>query len=530
MAMPEGISSAITTEEDPGYKWRVLASVVVGLFMVILDATVVNVALKTIQLNFHVTTDQAQWTISLYTLALGITTPISGFLGDRFGNKRIYLSGITLFVTGSILAGIFSRTDYLLLLIIARGVQGIGGGIALPLGTALLFSAFPPKQRGAAFGIFGIVLVFAPAIGPLLGGWLVDHNQLPWIFFLNLPVGIVGLTIGLRFLHTSPRARHAHIDIPGIIFSALGFGAILFAASLAGEQSVGWSDIRVIASLIVGIASLVVFVFVEWRTPEPLLDLHLYTIPSFALANIASTVGIIALFGAEFLLPLYLQILRGESAFQTGLILLPLAIASAITSVVAGRISDRIGPRVPIVIGFLLIAYNTYQLSQITLTTSIVFIMFLVAIRGFGIGLIIQNSQLAALMDVPLSKLNRGTPLVQATRQTMQSIGIAVLATILSGAVTVSVTGAIADGNVPNFAALPPAQRALAEQGLHLFQNQYIVGFEHAYLATCIIAIIATFVSLFLPGWPQKYAPKAQYSASPPAVKEVSEISSPLSS
>ena len=520
--MEEATNAQSIDTVDPGYKWRVLASVVVGLFMVILDSTVVNVALKTIQTQFQVSTDQAQWTISLYVLALGIATPLSGFLGDRFGSKRIYLSGITLFVVGSVLAGIFSHANSLIFLIIARGIQGVGGGIALPLGTALLFSAFPPNQRGAAFGIFGVVLVFAPAIGPLLGGWLVDHNQLAWIFFLNLPIGAIGLVVGSRFLHQNASKKNARIDIPGIILSVVGFGTILFATSIAGEQGVGWGSPRVIVCLVIGGLALVAFTLVEWRTAEPLLDLHLYAIPSFAIANAASTVGTIALFGAEFLLPLYLQILRGQSAFQTGLILLPLAIASAVTGVIAGRISDRIGPRVPIVVGFLLITYNTYQLAQISIDTSIGFLMFLLAVRGLAVGLIIQNSQLAALMDVPISKLNRGTPLVQATRQTMQSIGVAVLATILSSAVTIAIPASVANGGTPDLTHLPPALRATIEQGFHQFQNQYITGFEHAYLATCFIAILVTAISLFLPGWPGKYNPKGRRTAEAAPAQEVS--------
>ena len=246
------------------------------------------------------------------------------------------------------------------------------------------------------------MLVFAPASGPLLGGLLVDHNLLSWIFFLNIPIAIVGISIGIRFLRDTPGSPNAHIDIPGIILASLGFGAILYAASIAGEQGVGWGDIHVLVSIAIGVLSLAVFAVVELRTSQPLLDLRLYSIRSFTLANIASLVGTIALFGAEFRLPLYLQILRGESAFQTGLILLPLALASAVSTVIAGRISDRIGPRLPIVIGFLLITYNTYQLSQIQLNTSIGFIIFLLVLRGIAVGLIIQNSQLAALMDVPL--------------------------------------------------------------------------------------------------------------------------------
>jgi EmrB/QacA subfamily drug resistance transporter len=490
---------------DP-YKWRVLASVVVGLFMVILDSTVVNVALKSLQLHYSVSTDVAQWVISLYTLALGIATPLSGFLGDRFGVKRVYLSGLVLFLAGSLLCGI---APSLPLLIAARAIQGIGGGIALPLGTALLFRAFPVRERGAAFGVFGIVLVFAPAIGPLVGGLLVDHNLLSWIFFLNLPIGAVGLIIGYTFLREAPGSAHVRADIPGIILACVGFGVLLFAASIAGEQGVGWFDPRVIGCFAGGILCLVIFGVVELRTEQPLLDLRLYAIPSFALANIASTVGTIALFGAEFLLPLYLQILRGESAFQTGLILLPLAIASSISGLIAGRVADRIGPRISIVLGFLLMTYNTFQFAQIKMDTSINFIIFLIVLRGLAVGMIIQNTQLAALLEVPLSRLNRATPLIQATRQTMLSIGVAILATVLSSAVTINIPDNMQSAT--DLTNLPAAARAAAEQSLHVFQQQYIAGLEHAYLVTFYVAVITTILVLFLPGWPGKYPLKSRF-------------------
>jgi DHA2 family multidrug resistance protein len=378
---------------------------------------------------------------------------------------------------------------------------------------AMLFRAFPPGQRGAAFGVFGIVMVFAPALGPLVGGFLVDHNLLPWIFLVNLPVAAVGLTIGTLFLREKSGSKLVRPDIPGMFFSALGFGAILYAASTAGGQNTGWGSPQVITTLAIGIAALLIFTVVELRTADPLMDLRLFGIPSFALANVANLVGTIALFGAEFLLPLYLQILRGETAFQAGLLLLPMAATSAIVSPIAGRLSDRIGPRLPIVIGFLLISFNTYQLAHIELDTSYWLIMLIVALRGIAVGLIIQNSQVAALLDVPLRRINRATPLVQATRQTMQSIGVAVLATILTSALTISIPAAIANGGTPNLAALPPAARAAAEQGFHAFQNQYITGLEHAYLATFVIAVVTTILALFLPGWPAKYDPNARRAA-----------------
>jgi MFS family permease len=212
-------------------------------------------------------------------------------------------------------------------------------------------------------------------------------------------------------------------------------------------------------------------------------------------------------------LPLYLQILRGETAFQAGLLLLPMAATAAIVSPISGRLSDRIGPRILIVIGFLLIAFNTYQLAHIELDTSFLLIILIVALRGIAVGLIIQNSQVAALLDVPIRRINRATPLVQATRQTMQSIGVAVLATILTSALTIAVPAAIANGGTLNLATLPPAARASALQGFHTFQSQYISGLEHAYTATFIIAVAATILALFLPGWPARYDPNARRAA-----------------
>jgi EmrB/QacA subfamily drug resistance transporter len=503
---------------DPRYKWRVLASVCVGLFMVILDSTVVNVALKSLQQHYNVNTSEAQWVISLYTLALGIATPLSGFLGDRFGMKRIYLLGLTMFAAGSALCGVAALLDTsvafdigsvhvspLTYLIAARAIQGIGGGIALPLGTSFLFKSFSPREIGAAFGIFGIVLVFAPAAGPLMGGALVDHGLLPWIFFLNLPIAAIGISIGLNFLRETDHSQRVPADIPGIIFAGLGFGAVLYGASIAGQQGNSWTSPDVLVSLTVGGVAMIILAFVEWRSPNPLLDLRLYRIPSFAIANVAGLVGTIALFGAEFLLPLYLQILRGQSAFQAGLTLLPLAIASAFATVIAGRLSDKVGPRLPIVIGFVLIAYNTYQFSQLTSDTSFTFIGFLLVLRGIAVGLIIQNSQVAALLDVVPARLNRATPLVQATRQTMQSIGVAVLATILSTAVTLTIPTNIPSG--ASLAQLPPPVQAQIHQQILAFQNQYLTGLQNAYLATFIIAIVATILACFLPGWPGKWEP-----------------------
>lgn len=473
---------------DNGYKWKVLASVVVGLFMVILDSTIVNVALRTLQVHYDAPTSQVQWVISLYTMALGIATPLSGFLGTRFGSKRMFLTGLTLFITGSALCAL---APSLPLLVLFRAIQGIGGGMALPLGSAMLFRAFPAEQRGIAFGVYGIVLVFAPASGPVLGGWFVDHDLLSWIFWVNVPIGITGIILGSRLLRKEEGVR-LPVNWLGILLAPLAFGFILFAASVAGQEGTGWNSPKVIWGLIGGFVFLALLAVTQLRSRHPLLDLRLFKFRSFAVGSMVGVVGSLALFGAEFLLPLYLQVLRGKSAFDAGLFLLPLALASGVMVPIAGKLADKFGPKVPIIIGFVVLIFNTYQLSQITMETSLSYILFLTVLRGIGVAFVIQNAQVAALAEVPSSRLNGATPLYSSMSQVVQSIGVAVLATILSSAVT---------------APFPGAEGSAADpKAIALFQGQYVNGLENAYVAALVITVFVTVVAVFLPGRAAKSA------------------------
>src|SRR5262245_1984694 len=210
-------------------KWKVLISVMFGIFMIILDATIVNVAFPTLRREFGATLSQAQWVLSVYVLSLGVTTPVSGFLADRFGIKRMYLLGLAIFVISSFLCGLAPSLGWL---IAARALQGFGGGIAQPLGPAQLYRAFPPEEQGTALGFFGIVLVFAPALGPILGGWLVDANLWRLIFFINVPIGIVGVILGSRFLLDYQVERKPRFDPLGLITAVIGFGSVLYAGSI----------------------------------------------------------------------------------------------------------------------------------------------------------------------------------------------------------------------------------------------------------------------------------------------------------
>jgi len=515
-------------------KWKVLISVMFGIFMVILDSTIVNIAFPTLRIQFGASLPDAQWVLSIYVLALGVTTPVSGFLADRFGIKRMYLLGLALFTVGSILCGIAPSLGTLIL---ARAVQGIGGGIAQPLGPAQLYRAFPPKEQGTALGIFGIALVVAPALGPILGGWLVGMGIWRVIFFVNVPIGILGVFLGSRFLPDYRVEKRPKFDPFGLLTAMAGFGAVLYAASEA--EVYGWTGSTTLLLFGFGLLMLVAHAVIELKlVKEPMLDLRLFANPTFLNASLVGYVATVALFGAEFLMPIYLQTFRGRTALEAGFILLGVAATSAFATPLAGRLYDKIGPRAIMLTGFAILCVNTWQLAQIQATTSIGYIVFLLALRGLAVGLAMQTSFVTALSSIPLNLLPRGSSLVNSTRFVVQAVSVAVLATILVGNLSADVkaqqdqmqnsqTASSAPFGVcetPGVAAqdnLPPgssvgldslsAQGAAAVKtkivaGLQKACDQSMKGFEAAYLITFFAAVGALLLSAFLPGWPGKWS------------------------
>jgi DHA2 family multidrug resistance protein len=452
---------------------------------------------------------QVQWVISGFVLAIGIVTPMAGLLADRFGIKRIYLLSLLGFTLASALCGLAPN---LFLLTVFRIVQGLAGGSALPLGTALLFSAFPPEERGLAFGVFGIPLVVAPAVGPVLGGALVEYANWRDIFFVNVPIGLLGVGVGSWLLRESKREGRVPIDYVGALLAFLAFGGLLYGLSNGTPQSAGqgasttttggWASWQVIASLSVGGACLVIFAIWEFfKKDEALLDVRLFKRPTFVIANIIGWISVIGFFGAEFLLPLYLQVLRGLSPLQTGLLLLPLAISSGILSPFIGRLQDKIGPRLLVAAGFGLLIVNTWQFSLLSLTESYTYIALLLVLRGVALALVLQPTLLAALDGIGPVALPRASSLVNASRSIFQSLGVALLATILATTTTNQLSGfkPPAPGSFPP----PPGYAATVQAALNsAFQHAFLQGLSNAYFLTFGVAAAAFVVALLLPGWP----------------------------
>lgn len=533
-SLPESADKqGASTEPSPRYKWQVLSTVIFGVFMIILDTTVVNVAFQALRDEFHGDLSASQWIISIYVLALGISTPMAGFLADRFGEKKIYLGGLALFATGSLLCGLSPSLNWL---IAARAIQGVGGGMAMPLGMALLLQAFPPREQGTALGVFGIAALVAPAIGPILGGWLVDQHLWRVIFFINPPIGLIAVLLGLRLLREYKNEQPPAFDLWGMLTEIVGFGAILYAASIAANQ--GWTAPSTLVWFGIGLAGLIAFAVVELRLARvPLLDLQLFSNRVFLNASLLGYVSTVALFGAEFLMPIYLQALRGRTALQTGLILLPMALSGGLCVTLSGRIYDRVGPRPLLVTGFAILVVNTWQLTQIRADTPIAWILFLLALRGLALGLTVQTTMVTALSVVPRGELARGSSLTNSTRLVVQSIGVAALATVLASTISPEIrnlqnqadaqprpasghviglcdlgTGGQAAINSPVFALTadgtlgrpqgedPPAQM------LQRACSENIAGFERAYTVTFYAALLALVLGMMLPGWPAPWS------------------------
>jgi EmrB/QacA subfamily drug resistance transporter len=523
--------TARTTSTPPAassnYKWQVLFTVIFGFFMMLLDTTVINVAFTTLQAEFGGSLGQAQWIISVYVLAIGITTPLSGFLANRFTSKSVYIAGLGLFAFGSLLCGLSTS---LYMLVAFRALQGVGAGLTMPLGVSLLLQAFPVKEHGMALGYHGLAAVVAPALGPILGGWLVSLNLWRVIFFINPPIGLAGVIMGWYFLRSHKGGQRPPFDWGGIITEIIAFGAILYAASMAADE--GWTAPSTLLWFGIGAAGLAAFVIVElWVAKVPLLDLRLYRNRIFLNASLLSYVAILALFGAEFLLPIYLQALRGRSALETGLILLPMALSSGILLMLSGRIYDRIGPRPLVVLGFAILSVNTWQLSQVQAGTSMQWIMFLLFLRGLALGLTAQTTMVAALSQVPMHDLPRGSSLNNAARNVVQALGVALLATVLASTLSPAVkalqnqiatpaTSAVqnaglcpapgtSSGQNSTSVTQPDAEAGLVQRAC----DENIAGFERTYRLTFYASLLATLLGAFLPGWPLRWGGRQMMGA-----------------
>ena len=413
------------------YKYVVATVFVSALFLDLLDTTIVNVALRTIGQEFQ--TEAIEWIVLGYTLALAVSIPASGWMGDRFGTKRVFLVALALFVGGSAMCGLAQSIGQL---VAFRVVQGVGGGMLTPIGIAMLFRAFPPIERARASTIVMIPTLAAPALGPVIGGAITQSAGWRWIFYVNVPFGIAALFFGLRFLREHTEPSTGPFDVPGFLLSGFGLASIAYA--LNEGPRVGWSDPLVVGLGIGGVIAFALLVYVETHTPHPMLALRLFRHRLFRATNMVMAFGMASFIGLTFVLPLYLQGLRGLDPLDSGLTTFPQAIGILISSQIAGRIYGRVGPRRLIIGGMLGAAVSMASLLLVGLDTSLWWIRGAIFLRGFAMGFTFVSVQTASYAQIPPADNGRASAIFSTQRQMSVSIGIALMATVLTSFTTLS--------------------------------------------------------------------------------------------
>jgi EmrB/QacA subfamily drug resistance transporter len=430
-----------------------IASVVVlGAIMSILDVTVVNVAIKTLAEEFNAPLSTIQWVSTGYTLALATVIPLTGWAADRFGTKRLYMTSIFLFVIGSMLSGLAWSSESL---IFFRVLQGFGGGMIIPLGMTILTRAAGPQRVGRVMAIIGVPMLLGPIIGPILGGWLVDAASWRWIFFINLPIGIAALIAARRILARDVPEPSQRLDWLG--FGLLSPGLALLIYGLAETSgSGGFARAQVIGPGLVGLAMLAAFVRHGLRTENALIDLRLFANRVFSAASITLTLVIIAVFGGMLLLPLYLQVVRGESAMDTGLLLAPQGLGAMVAMPIAGRLTDRTGVGRIVPVGLVIVGLSFLGLTQLGAHTSYWVLSAELFLMGLGMGATMMPTFSGAMQTLRRAAIARASTTLNINQQVSASIGTAVLSVLLTHELT-SRLGGGGGGSIAQ--SLPPAVR-----------------------------------------------------------------------
>jgi EmrB/QacA subfamily drug resistance transporter len=418
-------------------KWWTLAAVAVGLFMIMLDNTVVNVALPSIQRDLGVGLSELEWIVSGYALTFAALMLVGGKLADAYGRRLIFVLGIVVFTAASLGCGLATSGE---MLIAARVVQGAGAAMMSPATLSIIAATFPPRQRGTAIGIWAGVSALALAIGPLVGGLLTEHASWNWIFFVNVPVGILGIFASFVLIDESRDPTHERLDLPGLATSALGLFSLTYG--LIEANGYGWGSPRIIGAFVLAAVALVAFVQLERHQRAPMLDLTLFENRTYVGANLTTLFVSLAMFGVFFFVSLYMQNILGYSAVQAGAAFLPMTLLIIVVAPIAGRMSDRFGSRGLMTAGMVLLSGQLLYFSQLGTDATFWTLLPGLVLGGFGMSMTMTPSAAAATRAVPVPKAGVGSAVLNACRQVGGSTGIAVMGAIMASQLTIPPTPA----------------------------------------------------------------------------------------
>jgi EmrB/QacA subfamily drug resistance transporter len=424
--------AALAAEENR--KWWTLAAVAFGLFMIMLDNTVVNVALPSIQKDLDVKLSELEWIVTAYALTFAALLITGGKLGDLLGRRRLFVVGIAIFTLSSLACGLAPTAEFL---IGARAVQGVGAALMNPASLSIITATFPPRERGQAIGIWAGVSAMALAIGPLVGGLIVDNINWNWIFFINVPVGVAGIIVSQLVIKESRDTSHEQsIDLPGLITSTAGLFALTYAL-IEGNRH-GWTSPEIVGLFAAAAALLVGFVVLEHYQRLPMLDLSLFRNSSFLGANLVAMLVSLGMFGVFFFVSLYIQNILGWSPTKAGASFLPMTILIILVAPVAGKLSDRVGSRWLMGVGMTLVSISLLLYQRVGLHSTFWTLLPAMLLGGVGMAMTMSPMTAAAMSSVPVDKAGVGSGVLNSFRQLGGSLGIALMGAILASYLTVS--------------------------------------------------------------------------------------------
>ena len=448
-------------------KWWTLGAVAFGLFMIMLDNTIVNVALPSIQRDLHIGISELEWVFNGYALTFGVLMLTGGKLADLLGRRRIFIVGLVIFTAASLACGLASSAG---LLIGARVVQGVGSALMNPATLSIITATFPPRQRGMAIGIWAGVSAMALAIGPLVGGLITEHISWNWIFFINVPIGILGIIVTrLVVAESRDTSAEQRLDLPGLLSSAIALFALTYG--LIEANTYGWTSGRILGLFAVAVAGFAVFVLLELRQRAPMLDLSLFKNSTFAGANTVMGLVGLAMFGVFFFISLFMQNILGYSAIQAGASFLPMTVLIILIAPASGRFSDRVGSRWLMGAGMILLSASLFLFSRLDASSDFWNIFPGLIVGGLGMALVMTPATAAAMGSVPVDKAGVGSAVLNSMRQVGGSLGIAVIGAIVASQVH----------------APPGTPQAAAG---------FVTGFQHALVVASLIALAGAFLAV----------------------------------
>jgi EmrB/QacA subfamily drug resistance transporter len=448
-------------------KWWTLGAVTFGLFMVMLDNTVVNVALPTIGRELSMSVSNLEWVVNAYTLTLAVLMLSGGALADRYGRRRFFVIGLVVFTSSSLACGLAQGAEWLLA---ARTVQGAGAALMAPATLSIITATFPPEERGTAIGTWAGISALAIGIGPLVGGLLTEHIAWNWIFFVNVPIGALAIVAAFAFIDESRDERPSRrLDVPGILTSGIALFSLTYA--LIESNKYGWGSTRILTLFAISAAGFVAFVLLERSQRAPMLDLRLFRNRTFSAANTVALLVGIALFGVVFYISLYMQRILGYSPVRAGAAQLPYTILLVFSAPIGGRLTDRLGPRLPIAFGAAMMALSFLLLSRVGVHSHYLTLLPGMLVGGTGVGFAMGPTTTAVLSAVAVDEAGVGSGVVNTFRQTGGALGIATMGAIVAAAISA----------VPGTAAYAP---------------EFVTGLRHAMLTSAAILLAGCVVAL----------------------------------